>query len=406
MEKIIVHPYDWKVRDEFDDNGHCVIHGWCLDKESKPYLLRFHDFPVFCHIELPHFVNNYIVEWNEYKVQQVFETLKYYLGNNAPYKFFFKRAKKLYYFRNERKYPMMVVMFHSIKAMNECKNLLERPIKIQDIGLVACKMWENKISLVRKLLSLRNCNFSQWFTIEGVKVLGDNKISTLENEYVVERTTLQPINPNETKSWITYPRILAFDIECFSSNPNSLPNKYLARDVAFGVSCVYQKSGCPETREKNAIIFGDVDTTQMNDINVIRAKDELDLIDKMCDLIIKYDPEIISGYNIFAFDYPYLNERLTRRGKDWKCISRLYNDHVKMTSMSWGSNGYGHNDINFLEMEGRISIDMYPIFKRDYKLQLYNLDFVSKAFLKKGKHDVNYKDILKHTRINKTNGKI
>ena len=395
IENLTVHPYDWKVRDEFDDNGHCVIHAWCLDRESKPYLLRFHDFPVFCHIELPMFINEYRIEWSEYKAQQVFDTLSYFLQQDAPYKHFYKRAKKLYYFRNGRTYPMLVVMFNTVKSMEKCKNFLEKPLNVRDLGKVACKVWESKIPLVRKLLSLRNASYSQWFTIDGHKVIGNEKVSTIENEYIVDRRTLNPISPSETKSWVTNPRILAFDIECYSSNPNALPNRFLSRDVAFGVSCVYQRSGYPDTREKHAIIYGDVDISKMEGITVTRVRDEMDLIDKMSDLIVKYDPEIVSGYNIFGFDYPYLNERLSRRGREWKSIGRIYNDHVKLSSTSWGSSGYGHNDINFLDMEGRINIDMYPIFKRDYKLQLYNLDFVSKTFLKKGKHDVNHKDIFK-----------
>jgi DNA polymerase elongation subunit (family B) len=396
-ETLTVHAYDWKIRDEFDDDGHCVIHAWCLDRNSNSYLLRFHDFPAFCHVELPMFVNQYRIEWSEYKAQQVFNTLSAILKSDAPYKHFYKTSKKLYYFRNGRKYPMMVLMFDTVKSMEKCRAILENPITVRDIGKIACRVWETKIPLVRKFLSLRNTNYSQWFTINARKVFDEEKISTIENEYIGDRKTLNPIDPNETKSWVTHPRILSFDIECYSSNPNSLPNRYLSKDVAFGVSCVYQQSGYPETREKHAIIYGDVDVSVMEGITVTKVRDEMDLIDKMSDLIVKYDPEIISGYNIFGFDYPYLNERLSKRGKEWKPISRIYNDHVKLTSISWGSSGYGHNDINFLDMEGRISIDMYPIFRRDYKLQLYNLDFVSKAFLGKGngKHDVNYKDIFK-----------
>lgn len=395
MDDLTVHAYDWQVLDEYDDNNHCVINAWCLDRESKPYLLRFHDFPAFCNVELPYFIRNRRVKWNKWKAQQVFEKIKYVMGRNAPYKFFLKFSKKLYCYRQERQYPMMVMMFDTIKAMYKCKSLLSKPLKVKNLGSIACKVWETKISLPRKLLTLRNTKYCQWFNIKGRKIVGEEKISTLDNEYIVDRWTMNAIPPDKTKSWMTYPRILEFDIECYSSNCNAFPNKYLSKDAAFAISCVYQRAGHKETRVKDAIIYGDVDAEKIeNADNIIKVKSEMELIDKFCELIVKYDPEIVSGYNIFGFDYPYLDARMQRRMRDWKCIGRLIGEKTSMTSFSWGSSGYGHNDINILEMPGRISLDMLPIIKRDYKLPLYRLDYVSKYFLGRGKHDVEPKEMF------------
>ena len=48
VEEITVHAYDWKIRDKYDEKERVNIHAWCLDRDSKPYLLRFNDFPAIC----------------------------------------------------------------------------------------------------------------------------------------------------------------------------------------------------------------------------------------------------------------------------------------------------------------------------------------------------------------------
>jgi DNA polymerase elongation subunit (family B) len=65
-----------------------------------------------------------------------------------------------------------------------------------------------------------------------------------------------------------------------------------------------------------------------------------------------------------------------------------------MSSKSWKSGAYGYNTIEMLNMEGRISIDMLPIIRRDYKLDKFTLDFVCKHFLGKGKHDVKAEEMF------------
>ena len=110
----------------------------------------------------------------------------------------------------------------------------------------------------------------------------------------------------------------------------------------------------------------------------------------MTELINHLDPEILIGYNILSFDYPYLDEE--SKG-DYKNGGRVVAFPIKpcaMTSKTWRSGAYGHNSINILQMDRWISLDMLPLIKRDYKLDKYDLDTTSKEFLgaHRGKHDV------------------
>jgi len=384
--KLTLHAYDWTVKDEADENGHVVIHGWCLDRDSTPHLVRFHDFPAYCQIELPLYVGRKRIDWTEHKAEQVFQNISFILGDRKPFKHFFSMKEKLYYYRGGKKYPMITVLFKSLRDMYECKNRLSKPINVRDIGLVAVKVLETKIPFVRKLLTLRNMNYCQWFTIDGVKATGEDKISKLEHEYVADRSTLNPIPPSETSGWVTHPTILSYDIETYSDRHKALPDPYSSKHVAYMISLVFQRLGDPSSRKVIIILYGDCNPTKMGEI--IRVSTEIEGFDKFAELVNLYDPDILTGYNIFSYDNTYLNTRLKRRLRDWKPMGRLLYDSTELISFSWGSSGYGHNEINIIKTEGRIMIDLLPIIRRDYKLSLYNLGYVSNFFLGRTKHPV------------------
>ena len=400
VEKITVHAYDWKVKDydKCDENGHLVIHCWALDRDSKPYLLRFHDFPAFCFVELPLFVGNRRTNWTGYKAQQVYETICWMLGEDKPYNCLFKQCEKFYYYRGGKKYPMLVLLFNSAKGMNECKKRLSKPLNVKDIGKVACKVWETKIPIVRKLLTLRKIMYCQWFNIEGVKARGEDKISTVENEYVVDRSTMNGIAAELTSSWVTQPTLMSFDIETYSDKHKALPDPYASKHVAYMISCVFQRVGDPSSRKKYIILYGDCNPTEYAE--VIKVKSEIEGFDTMTDLVIKHDPEIVTGYNIFGYDLPFIDTRIKRRLREWKPMGRLINTKTELQSFSWGSSGYGHNEINMLEADGRIFIDLLPVIKRDFKLNLYNLGFVSNYFLGRTKHPITAKEMFETYELN------
>ena len=413
---LTVHAYDWTIDDSasWNDKDHVAIHAWCLDRNSDPYLLRFTNFPAFCYVELPQFVGNSFVRWDQHKADRFLEWLQRALKDDAPERGLFKFMPKVYYYRGQRRYPMLLLTFHTLRAMQHCESFLQKPHRIEAFnGMIACKIWETEINMIRKLLTLRDCQYSQWFNIQASLVDEDNKISTLDHEYVVEWRSLTPIPNSQTQGWTTQPRVLAFDIECYSNNHKAMPQKHSALHVAYMISLIFQRVGRPETRKRYAIILGDCDPIELAatrtsakpgdpedkvpgdlKVEIIRVENEMDLIDTMCRLIRELDPEIITGYNILGFDYPYLDARLKRkripRDGIWKPMGRIRGKLPTMTSKTWRSDAYGINEINIMHIDGRISIDLLPLVRRDYKLDKYDLGFVSQFFLGEGrtKHDI------------------
>lgn len=398
--QVICHPFNWQVLPAEEEGPDCwdQILAWCLDRESNPVLVKICDFPAFCWIELPEIVRGRQVYWQNETAKIIFKAICRKAGQNAPLNYFLKYCQKAYYFQMLKKYPMILVQFSQEASMRKVVNMLKdyktgepKPIWTDEFGAIELKAWEYDISSVRKLLSTRNVRYSQWFTITAKEPSPDEKISRLSREYIGDRKTMVPVDEEISKSWITSPLIVSFDIETYSDNYRALPKKHSLKHVSFMISILVKRLGNPNII-RHAIILGDCDPIPGSILHLCET--ELQVIRKFEDLIIEIDPDILEGYNIFGYDYPYLDARLKRQLENWRSIGRLLNKPTLMYTKVWESRAYGVQSLSILEMDGRISIDLLPIIQRDYKLDKYTLDFVSNKFIGKSKHPVKARDMF------------
>ena len=231
---------------------------------------------------------------------------------------------------------------------------------MRGLGSIKLEMYENSISGIRKMFTERNTRYSQWFRVRGqeVPVNNDDRISTYgthsfthpnlqhlrppervpHREYIIRWNTLNPLSPSEVVGWITNPRLLSFDIETYSDNHNALPNMFNSKHLAYLNSCVYQRLGDLDSRRRFMFIVGDCN--DVPGVEIIRCKDEVEMVECMGDLVRCLDPEIITGYNILSYDYPYLDVRLKTKMRDWPTMGRLEGRNPKMITKTWESSAY------------------------------------------------------------------
>lgn len=113
-------------------------------------------------------------------------------------------------------------------------------------------------------------------------------------------------------------------------------------------------------------------------------------------LIQREDPDIIIGYNIFGFDYQFMFQRAGElncvneflklsRNKNEVCLSRNWNRETKRTTEGLEERttflASGQHDLKFVNMKGRIQIDLYNYMRREYQLSKYKLDYVAGHFI-------------------------
>lgn len=392
---VVCHAYDLNIVDAIVEKDKSEIHMWCLTRESVPVLVRVQDYPHYLYAELPKIVNGKLFEWNGWAIDQVMDYLKGALREHAPESYTKEKKKKINYYRN-MEFNMLRMNFSSHEALNHCINLLKKPKNIKDISTnIKFEIWETSFDNIRKMMTDRNCKYAQWFECTGVCLSphDDDRVSVLGRadtpiqEYIIPYKAINPISQELTKSWMTNPGMLAIDIENYSDNFRAFPSEMNPEHLTYLISCVYQRNKCPNTKKRYAILVGDCGQVDKYD-EIFRVDTELEAIDKLSELTMELDPDIVTGYNIFAYDYPYMNTRIVTKLKEWKQMGRLKGVLPVLKSSEWSSSAYGKNDINILKMDGRISVDMYQIMKRDYKLDKYTLNFVGKKFLKQVKVEI------------------
>lgn len=391
-ETLAVHAYDWIIRDKGGDDDTTTIECWSLDNKSTPHLLRIVDFPVFCYIELPLIVKSREHNWTAYEAHELMELINRRLGERKSTKNDFRHCQKLYYYHGNRTFPFIRVFFNNVTDMKNCKYKLDNPIETDKWGWIQLFVHEEQISVVRKLLTYKNIRFSSWFEVEGKKVTEELKISSIENEYIVSWDTMKAVPEAICREWSTNPGVLAWDIETYSDNHLAMPDKYNDSHVVYMISAIYKKYKINDSYQRYAIIIGDcneIPKERLDNCTLIKVNDELELVQAFADVINLTDPEILIGYNILGYDYPYLNHRIIRNLEPWPKISRIVNEISKMSSNNWKSKAYGNNSMSTLNISGRISIDLLPVIKRDNKFESYTLKYVCSQFLNdKNKHDV------------------
>lgn len=120
-------------------------------------------------------------------------------------------------------------------------------------------------------------------------------------------------------------------------------------------------------------------------------------------LIQKEDPDIVIGYNIFGFDYPFMYTRSKELGIAAEFLKMSRNNEEVCWKKDWKTGkmkieentiviASGQHDLKFVKMNGRLQVDMYNYFRRDYNLTSYKLDHVSGYFIGDGVKSIEHED--------------
>jgi len=164
----------------------------------------------------------------------------------------------------------------------------------------------------------------------------------------------------------------------------------LKGDTVTMIGSTFMRYGESEPYKQHCIIVNSCDSIQ--NVEVVSTTNESELLIQWKNLIQEENPDIIIGYNIFGFDYEFM----FRRSQENKCadeflmLSRKIDDvcmeknidsgvmELKNTKLCIASGEY---DLRFPLMTGRLQIDMYTYFRRDFNLSSYKLDDVAGQYI-------------------------
>jgi DNA polymerase elongation subunit (family B) len=151
------------------------------------------------------------------------------------------------------------------------------------------------------------------------------------------------------------------------------------KTIQIGVSFMYY--GAPEPHKNYMLTVGGCD--KLSNADTIVCRTETELLLKFRDIIIKEDPEIITGYNIDGFDTAWLFKRADELGilDLFAKLSRIadFKSVLKERQVKGATGELLKKE--YVEIPGRIQMDIMPLVQKSYNLESYKLDDVSAEFM-------------------------
>jgi DNA polymerase elongation subunit (family B) len=170
---------------------------------------------------------------------------------------------------------------------------------------------------------------------------------------------------------------------------------YLEGDPIIQIGTTVHKYGERECSYKNIVTLGSCD--DIEGAEVISCETEQELLLKWSEVITKIDPDIVTGYNIFGFDMSYMYDRAMELGiaEEFCKIGKIRDHSCNYVEKTLSSSALGDNLLKYIDMDGRVLIDIMKVVQRDHKLDSYKLDAVASHFMKMNKNDVSPNDIFR-----------
>lgn len=181
-------------------------------------------------------------------------------------------------------------------------------------------------------------------------------------------------------------RILSFDIEC-AGRKGVFPEAN--QDPVIQIANVVTRYGEKKPFVRNVFCL---DTTSLIvNTKIFEFKREEEMLMKWRDFLEEVDPDLIIGYNICNFDFPYLLDRAKHlKVNGFDAWTRLKNVRSASKDTNFSSKQMGNRDTKATNTNGRLQLDLLQLVQRDHQLRSYTLNSVCAQFLGEQKEDVHH----------------
>ena len=212
------------------------------------------------------------------------------------------------------------------------------------------------------------------------------KVSTCQLEAVVDYRDIIAHMPNGEWAKMAPLRVLSFDIEC-AGRQGIFPEPNV--DPVIQIANVVTRYGESKPFVRNVFCLDK--TSLIVNTQILEFEQEEKMLMAWKDFLQKVDPDVIIGYNIANFDFPYLLDR----AKHLKCghfpyWTRLKGTKTEAKEASFSSKQMGNRETKATNTNGRIQLDLLQLVQRDHQLRSYTLNSVSYEFLGEQKEDVHH----------------
>jgi DNA polymerase elongation subunit (family B) len=350
-----------------------VIHLFGTTVEGKSIRASVLGFEPYFYVELPS---------SSKSAQRVFKMelekrAKYLTGT---FRVDYEEKKKLYGYTANKLFPCMKVSARSKEALNRLKRIFldEESNPIFKLGkeLPPLEIYEANLEPMIRFFHLRNISPCGWVDVPGEP----DDDGFLDCEWDDVKPVTNPPTPSAPFL------IAAWDIECYSASGDfPVPEK----DPVIQIGVVLIRPPFPSHPEteitKHIFVLGTCD--EIPGANVYSYETEKDMLEGWMEKMFVWNPDILTGYNIFGFDERYLWGRIVRnrltKAPFLQAFSRLSDlgEEMKLTEKFLASSALGDNKLYMWSTHGRLQIDLFHYVKRTTNLASYKLDDVCSHFM-------------------------
>jgi len=375
---------DWDYFHDEDEEGkkQFCIQLFGRTKDQKTVYLRVNDFQPYFYVELN-------PNWNQITFDRILEAIKSSIKKEKDGKekidglleYKIEKKYRFWGFTNYTQFKFARLQFTDYDSMKAYSRAFSYSYKIYGINNnkpTKFKLYESNIIPFFRFMHIRQLEAVGWVSIakEHLEQISNNETCCNLNY----ETTWKQVNKVEDRLIEKF-TIAAFDIEC-TSEDGSFPQPQRDGDKVIQIGITLSRFGEDECFYKHLLSLGK--TGEIEGATVESFETEAELLLGFTKIIRKLDPDIVTGYNIFGFDFNYLKERSVKLGISHKFsrLSRITNENSEWCEKELASAALGSNILKFYKMRGRVLIDIMKVVQRDYKLSGYKLDYVASQFIR------------------------
>ena len=319
--------------------------------------------------------------------------------------------KEFYGFTNNELFKYgMFTMANQSAYYSFLKIFKEKKIEIKRLNKVfefSNKLYETKVSSLLRFFHVRNLDPSGWNKIQtGKYKINKPGLTRCQIDITIDYNDIEKIEKTDVGKII----VASFDIECCSDD-GTFPKFDRPNDPVIQIGTTVYFFGDNECKFKYIATLGDCDPIEGALVETYATEKECIL--GWADFIRKLDPDIITGYNIWGFDWEYIFGRaksgnggtvspydgVLYRKLQRLAPSQIEKRKVELTIQDLSSSALGVNILKFIDIEGVVQIDLLKVVQRDHKLDSYKLDNVAKHFMKQQKVDLSPRELFNNFKI-------
>lgn len=388
---IIFQPYKW----EYYETDELEIYIYGLTEDEKSVVVKITDFRPFIFLEL-----DSTIKWSLVNQEILKNYLRGILKDNPPKKLEFVETQLAYYYTDAK---FMKIHLNTTALIKRLENTFKKPTTIGGLGSnLNFIVHEQKATPLLQICDVQKIIPSGWLKVPNIPSEEEENFSTSDIEIMTSYKNLKFVE----KEGFSNPKILSMDLECTSQDisGNTFPYYKNKGDEIICICCTvgkfldkpdkwktYALVNAKNNNECNRKAINNIDLDSQKCYRLENFDNEKDLILGYKDLLNEINPDVIVTFNGLSFDekYMYKRAKLNMCWQKFSKMGKLIDKPARHEKMKWHSQAYGDQEFNYLNIPGRLHIDMYPVISKEYNnLMSYNLDYLSEYFLGDHKDDL------------------